>query len=99
MINSRIRSSQIDGYEGLCFVGLTLCSPLKIVRRFGGTLRLNFYGRRQARNQHEVDGKHIFHCTIYMCNNTLFEKMKNCRASYTFSCITLGSAKTMEADL
>jgi hypothetical protein len=38
------------------FWDITQCSPLKVNRRFGGTCRLHFQGRRisQARNQHEI---------------------------------------------
>jgi hypothetical protein len=37
------------------FWDITLCSPLKVNRRFGGTHRLHLQGRRisRARNQHE----------------------------------------------
>jgi hypothetical protein len=36
------------------FWNITLCSPLKVNRRFGGACRLHIQGRKiiQARNQH-----------------------------------------------
>jgi hypothetical protein len=44
------------------FWDITLCSPLKFNRRFGGTCRLHFHSRRisQARNQREAGGRLCF---------------------------------------
>jgi hypothetical protein len=46
------------------FRDITPCTPLKVIRRFGGTCRLHLQGRRisQARNQREsrVSGSEMF---------------------------------------
>jgi hypothetical protein len=49
------------------FWDITLCRPLEVNRRFGGTCRLHLPGRKisQARNQHEAGSKQI-HATCLM---------------------------------
>jgi hypothetical protein len=36
---------------------ITLCSPVEVNRRFGGTSRLHLQNRSNARNQHEAGSK------------------------------------------
>jgi hypothetical protein len=55
-LTCRILGSHSGGYEEFIFWILSLCSPLKVYQRFGGTYRFHFQGCRvsQAINQHEV---------------------------------------------
>jgi hypothetical protein len=49
------------------FWDITLCSPLQVNQRFGGTCFLFLQGERisQARHQCEVGGKQTFHDLFY----------------------------------
>jgi hypothetical protein len=49
----RLSSEHWDDKKSTVFWDMTPCSPLKVNRRFGGTYRLHFQGRRinQTRNQ------------------------------------------------
>jgi hypothetical protein len=48
------------------FLAITLYNHMQVNRRFGGTCRLKFQGRRisQSRNQHEADSKHGSGCSF-----------------------------------
>jgi hypothetical protein len=55
----KISCSHSCGHEDFSFLCYTPCRPLEVNRRFGGTRRLHFQGRRtsQERNQHEASSK------------------------------------------
>jgi hypothetical protein len=54
-------------FRSLIFYDVTLCFPLKVNRRFGGTYRLSLQGRRisERRNQHDADSKQSAYCLFH----------------------------------